>query len=189
MMRVCALAVSLFTLLSAAPALASDWVVDPAQSHLTFTGTSQGQSFEGSFGTFTAKIMFDPAALESALVDVSIPVESISTGAPMRDDELPKPEWFDVKTFPLAHFTANKFTASAEHPGDYVADGTLTIRDVSQPLALPFTLVIEGNTAHMTSSSTLDRTVFGVGQGEWATGETVAKDVTVKVDLIATRAP
>jgi len=41
----------------------------------------------------------------------------------------------------------------------------------------------------MTSSITLDRTVFGVGQGEWANGETVAKDVTVKVDLIATRAP
>jgi hypothetical protein len=39
----------------------------------------------------------------------------------------------------------------------------------------------------MTGKAVLDRTTFGVGQGEWAAPNPVAHAVTVTVDLIATK--
>ena len=52
---------------------------------------------------------------------------------------------------------------------------------------MPFKLALDGNRAHMTGKATLDRTAFGVGQGEWAAPTPVAHEVTVSVDLTATK--
>ncbi len=57
---------------------------------------------------------------------------------------------------------------------------------MTRPVVLPFTLVITGNTAKMNGQLVLDRTAFGVGQGQWRTGSTVATQVTVTVNLTAT---
>jgi polyisoprenoid-binding protein YceI len=40
----------------------------------------------------------------------------------------------------------------------------------------------------MKGSAVIDRTAFGVGQGQWKSGDVVATKVTVNVDLTARRA-
>ena len=72
--------------------------------------------------------------------------------------------------------------------GKYQASGDLTIRGVSKPVLLPFTLAISGDTARMNGSLVLNRTAFGIGQGQWKTGDVVASEVTVTVALTAHRA-
>jgi polyisoprenoid-binding protein YceI len=62
----------------------------------------------------------------------------------------------------------------------------LTIRNVSKPLALPFTLTTSGKTAHAVGKVPLIRSAFGVGQGAWATADYVAFEVNVDIDLTAT---
>jgi polyisoprenoid-binding protein YceI len=174
-------------LLAAVPAHAADWTVDPAQSHLGFSGVQNGAPFKGSFGKWTARIVFDPAHPEAAEAKVTIELSSATTGDAQRDAALPQAEWFDVKAFPEARFEATGFVAKG---GDaYEAPGTLTIRGIDKDVVLPFTLAVTGDKAVAKGHLSLVRTGFGVGQGVWATGDWVALDVGVDLDLVATQAP
>ena len=65
---------------------------------------------------------------------------------------------------------------------------TNTIKGISRPVGLPFTLTIAGATAHMVGKAHVTRTDFTVGTNEWAKPDPVALDVTVNVDLTATKA-
>ena len=71
--------------------------------------------------------------------------------------------------------------------GTYEADGNLTLRGATHPLALPFTLDINGTSAHAKGHANLVRTSFGIGQGQWATGDYVALDVGIDIDIAANR--
>ncbi len=55
-------------------------------------------------------------------------------------------------------------------------------------MALPFTLAITGDVAKLTGETTVDRSQFGVGQGDYGSPDTVPFEVKIKVDLTATRA-
>lgn len=175
------------TLLGMGEARAAHWVVDPAKSRLGFAGTQVGATFTGTFRRFSADIEFDPAAPAAAHVKVDVDTGSATTGDAQRDQSLPQPEWFDVKQFPHAIFEATGFRPLG---GDrYETTGTLTIRNVKAPLTLPFTLTIAGATAHAAGGTQLVRTKFGVGQGDWSSGDMVGLDVKVEFDLVATKAP
>lgn len=164
---------------------ASDWSVDYGKSTLGFTATQAGKSFEGRFEKFDAKIIFDPADLSKASIDVAVDMKSARTGDRQRDTALPDRDLFDAKAYPIAKFVSR--TIEETGPGEYVAHGALTIRDKTKDVDLPFSLEINGNTAHATGGLTLVRTDFGVGQGELASDEWVGFDVDVKVDVTATR--
>ena len=92
---------------------------------------------------------------------------------------------FAVDQFPTARFETTKVERLAD--GSYAADAKLTIRGITRPVRLPFKLVFDGNRVHLTGKAVLDRTSFGVGQGEWAAPTPVAHAVTVTVDITATR--
>lgn len=68
-----------------------------------------------------------------------------------------------------------------------MAQGDLLIRNVSRPIALPFMLDFAGDTAKMTGFLPIDRSAFGVGQGQWKTGEAVALKVQVNIAITAKR--
>lgn len=174
-------------LFAAAPARAAEWALDPAASRLGFSGTQAGAPFTGRFRRFTAEIRFDPAAPEAGRVVVLVDLASAETGDAQRDGALPQPEWFDAKTNPQARFEATRFVARG---GDaYEASGSLTIRGVRQDVALPFRLAVTGDTARATGRLDLVRTAFGVGQGPWASGQWVALEVGVDLDVTARRVP
>ncbi|WP_425994488.1 YceI family protein [Caulobacter sp. DWR1-3-2b1] len=152
---------------------------------LGFTATWSGEALEGSFTRWTADILFSPEALDRSKLTVSIDTASARTGDEQRDQSLPSADFFDSATHPKAIFTATKFRKTGE--GRYVADGTLALRGVSKPLSLPFSLKIDGDTATARGVTTLDRTTFGVGQGEWASTDQIAAKVRVSFSLTAKR--
>jgi polyisoprenoid-binding protein YceI len=169
-----------------APELAAPaWQVQHDQSSLGFAGVSQGEDFSGSFGNWTAAINFDPANLGASMAQVTIEMGSAATGDPTRDESLPQADWLAADLFPQASFTTTAITATG--PESYVADGTLTIRGISKPVQLPFTLTITDGTAAMAGTLTLDRTAFDVGQGAWSSDKAVGLDVTVAVRITASR--
>jgi polyisoprenoid-binding protein YceI len=167
---------------SAAPAA---WVVDPA-SKLTFQGAMNGQAFTGTFRRWNAQIAFDPKALAASKVVTTINIASAATGDADRDQTIPTDDWFAATKFAQATFATRDFRDLGG--GRYAADGDLTIRGVKKPVTLPFTLAISGDTARMNGAVVLNRTAFGVGQGQWSTGEVVDTKVTVSIALIAHRA-
>jgi len=169
----------------AAPKQADQWRV-ASGSALGFATSWSGSAIEGRFRTWSADIRFSPQALESSRVRVKIDTASAATGESSVDEALPGTDWFSSAAFPAATFSADKFRALG---GDrYEARGTLSLRGVSRPVTLPFRLTIEGDRAHMTGSVEIDRTRFGVGQGEWAGTGAIPAPVTVRIDLKATRA-
>jgi polyisoprenoid-binding protein YceI len=174
--------------LAATPAFAAHWNVDYAKSKLGFTVQWSNSPFVAVFKTWKADIDFDPADPAHAHVVTVIDIASEASDTPDNDDGLKGPEGFQTSRFPAATFEANGFTPQG--PGKYIANGKLTIRGVTHPVALPFTLVITGNSAHMTGSTQVIRTQFGVGQGsEWSGNTPIAHNVAVNVDLTATKAP
>ena len=174
--------------LLAVPAIAAPapaWTVDKAASRIGFQGAMNGQGFAGGFGRWDAKIAFDPNNLAASQVTAVIDTGSAKTGDQTRDEALPTDDWFSVKVFPRATFVTRKITAAG--PGRYLAQGELTIRNATHPVTLPFTLAIAGDTAKMSGSLPLDRSAFGVGQGQFKTGDTVALKVQVNIAVTAKR--
>jgi polyisoprenoid-binding protein YceI len=163
---------------------ASSWKVDPARSLIGFSGTQTGEDFKGQFTSYQATIDFDPANPEAGHALILINLAGAKTGDGQRDESLPGEDWFDVGHFPQAKFEVKKFTAKGANA--YEADGTLSIRNVSREVILPFTLEVKDGVAHARGYVDLMRNLFGVGQNAWATDEYVGFHVGIDVDLIAT---
>lgn len=164
---------------------ATNWSVDKTASKIEFTGTMSGDPFTGSFSDYDAQIQFDPDNLAEAKVLVSIDMAKVDAGDGERNEALPGKDWFSSKAFPQAVFKANSFTKLNED--QYVADGELTIRDVTRPLALPFSLVVRDNIAAMNGEVSINRMDFGVGTGMWKTEEWVGHQVIIAVSVKASR--
>lgn len=170
--------------LSMAPAWATHWTVDAAKSRLGFTVQWSGEPLNGTFKKWKADIDFDPADLAHSHVVAVIDTASLATDYADGDDGIKGALGFAVDAFPMARFAT---TAIKRAPGGYVAEARLTIRGVTRPVTLPFTLDLQGDRAHVSGHTTVIRTDFGVGQGEWADSKPVAHEVTVTVDLVAAK--
>ena len=161
------------------------WVASRG-STLGFSTSWGDQAIRGRFDRWTADILFSPDALAGSRVAVRIDMGSAKTGDDQRDASLPAGDWFDTASYPKATFIATRFEKTGE--GRFVAHGTLTLRGVSRPLSLPFRLKIDGDTASVSGVTSLDRTAFGVGQGEWQSTDQIPAKVSVNVALKARRA-
>lgn len=164
------------------------WAIDHAQSHLTFEATQMKAPFTGEFAKFDGDIRFDPARLEDSHAVIKINMASVNTNSDDRDANLITSPWFFTESFPESKFEAAKFEKTGENA--YVAHGNLTIRDVTLPVDLPFTLDIttgaDGRqTAKMQATLTLQRLDYGVGTGDWKDTSTVGNPVKVLVLLTA----
>ena len=174
-------------LVLAAPALAAPaaWTVDKGASRLAFKSSFGGDSFDGAFRRWDAQIAFDPKALAASKVVVTVDMASADAGDESRNEALPTDDWFAARKFPRATFTTRAIKDLGG--GRYQATGDLAIRGISKPVVLPFTLQISGAVAKMSGSVTINRTAFGVGQGQFKSAETVPLDVTINVSLQAHR--
>lgn len=169
----------------AAPAAAPSWVMDKAASRLRFRSAFAGTAFEGGFSRFDAQINFDPKNLAASRAVVSVDLASAATGDADRDQTLPTADWFNTAKFPRATFTTTSIRDLGG--GRYQAQGALSLKGVTRPVTLPFTLQIQGNVARMNGQLAIDRSQFGVGQGQFAGADAIPHPVTVTVAVVARR--
>jgi len=164
----------------------SHWIVGK-NAQLGFVTQWTGESVVGGFKQWTADIVFSPDDLKNSSLTVKVDLASVSTGDEQRDTALPSADWFDVANHPTAVFKASSFKQVAE--GSYKADGTLSLRDKTAPIVLSFKLKIDGDKATAKGSTTLDRNIFGVGQGEFSATDQIPAAVKVSFNLTAMRKP
>lgn len=172
----------------AAPAEASqplaDWTV-ASGGRLAFTARWNGEAVDGRFGRWRAAIRFSPDQLAGSQIKVTVDLASADTGDGQRDDSLKSSDFFDAAAHPNAVFTARDIR---HIEGDrYEARGRLDLRGVSKPATVRFTLRIDGDKARVEGTARVDRTSFGVGQGEWAATDAIAAGVNVAFSFTATR--
>jgi cytochrome b561/polyisoprenoid-binding protein YceI len=168
---------------ASAPALAdveSEWSV--TDGTLGITIGQMGAEVSGTFATWTADISFDETVSEGVAgqVDVEIAITSLTLGSVTA--QAIGPDYFASDTYPTARFAAQILACDT----GYVADGTLSLRGVEQPVSLPFSLTVDGNTAKMQGRAVLDRRTYEIGAAVTDEGQ-LAFDVTVTVDLAAQR--
>ena len=161
------------------------WTVNQAASRLRFQSSAGGAPFTGAFSRWSAAIRFDPKNLAGSAVQVRIDMTSARTGASDKDEALPGADWFATARFAQASYVARSFKDLGGWR--YQALGTLTMRGVTRPLPVTFQLVISGDQARMTGSAVIDRHLFGVGQGQFATPDTVPFNVQVGISIMAKR--
>ncbi len=177
----------LFTLLVLLPvvsiAAVPSWKIVPNESSLSFTATQNGAPVTGKFTNFSGEINFDPNQLSESHVKIIVDMGSLTDLYNQLSDTLKAPEWFNIKLFPQAIFQSNGFIKTGDKT--FQAKGNLTMRDKTLPITLTFTQEEYSPTkARMKGSTTIKRTAFGVGQGEWADTKAVKDDV--QVDFIIT---
>lgn len=179
------MAAALLTVAGSASA-AQHWTVDYRRSKVGFTVQWNGEPFTAVFRSWKADIDFDPADLGHAHAQVDISLASEASDDPQTDDGVKGAEGFGVSQFPTATFRTTAFTHKSGN--QYIATGTLSIKGISRPITLPFTLTLSGNGAHAVGHAQVIRTDFNVGTGEYAKPDPVATQVTLNIDVIAMKA-
>lgn len=143
------------------------WAVQPG-GNIGFSVGNGGETISGSFSKWTAKIVMDPDHPDSADLRVEIDLASASIGDSYKDGMLAGDEFFGVAAHPKAIFTAKGAEKTGAH--SYRASGMLSLKGVSRPQSIGFTLSGTGKTRKVSGSASITRAPFGVGNGESSTG-------------------
>ncbi len=167
-----------------AKAAVPEWQIVPSESNITFTGTQNNAPISGQFKKFSGSIAFDPNQLNESKIKIVIDTNSVSTSYADFTSTLLTPDWFDVKLFPEATFQASQFTKTGQNT--FEANGNLTIRDKTLPVKVVFTgEELSKTKASVKGSTSIKRTAFGVGAGEWASTDEVQDDVKINFTITA----
>jgi polyisoprenoid-binding protein YceI len=183
----CAARLLLAALLSLAsvPLLATEYV-QASGSALAFAGKYQGETFSGRFPGFTTRLRFDPAQLDRARLEVTIPVARATTGVGDYDVEMRGSGFFDSARFPQARYVATTFRSLG---GDrFAADGVLSLRGTSKPVTLEFTWT-PGAQPVLRGRASVSRLAFGIGAGEWSDTRLLPDPIAVSTRVVLQPAP
>jgi polyisoprenoid-binding protein YceI len=167
------------------------WKADAAHSRVEFAVDYMTGTFRGSFAPFEATLEIDPEAgvsLHGAanVADVKVQDENLEA-------HLQSPDFFDAERAPRISFESQ----AAELDGDRVkVAGTLTIRELEQPVELegtiapPLTDPYGRERIGVRLDGTIDRTAFGI---DWNAplptgGQALANDVRISAELYLVKA-
>lgn len=116
---------------------APDWAFDQPHCSVMFFVKHILAKVPGRFDSYSGTVRFDPANLGGSSIDVSVAMGSVDTGIAKRDEHLKSPDFFDAAKYPGMWFVSQRIISKG---GDeYLAEGDLTIKDVTKRIQLPFT--------------------------------------------------
>jgi polyisoprenoid-binding protein YceI len=160
------------------PARGADWKMDPAASKLEFIATFEKTEAPGVFKEFDMRLRFDPEKPAGSRLDVTVKVTSADMNIADVNKQIRGHDWFDYAAFPQAEFRSTDLRRAEGNR--YLARGTLSLKGVTQPVAVPFTWTGSADGAVMEGELTVKRGAFGIGAGEWAASDVIGADVKVR---------
>lgn len=113
------------------------WAFDPPHCSVMFFVKHILAKVPGRFDSYTGTVRFDPANLDGSSIDVSVDMASVNTGIAQRDEHLKSPDFFETAKYPGMWFVSQRITSKGGN--EYLAEGDLTIKDVTKRIQLPFT--------------------------------------------------
>jgi polyisoprenoid-binding protein YceI len=126
---------------TAAPATATRWVLDPGHSAVGFSVRHlMITNVRGEFEKFRAHVRYDAAHPEATRIEASVDVASLNTREAKRDADLRSALFFDVEHHPEMTFVSKAVRAVGDGALDVTGDlsirgttreVTLAVRDVS----------------------------------------------------------
>jgi polyisoprenoid-binding protein YceI len=167
---------------AAATSSAPAWTIQPGGS-LGFSVGNGSDSIGAKFAKWGGTINFDPDNPGTAAIHITVDLASATIGDSFQDQLLQGDEFFNTPASPTATYDSTSVTANPA--GGFVAHGNLNLRGMSMPQDLNFTLTGAGAQRHVVGHASVDRTAWGVGNGQH--GDNLDKAVKVDFAFDATR--
>ena len=140
-----------------------------------------GFNTTGAMGGVQATILFEPAKLDGSSIEASADVTTINTDNDMRDEHLKSDSYFDVAKYPK--ITMKSVSLKHKSGNNYDGQFSVTIKDKTKTLDIPFTYTDNGSTAVFNGILKLKRTDFGIGGSSMV----MSNDVTVTINVEANK--
>lgn len=189
-MKLKLLATVLFIFAGNANAATEAFEIDPVHTRVAFMVSHAG--FSNAIGTFsgsTGQLQFDENDWSQSSVSVSVPVASLNLG----DEDLQKKildgTFFDIDKYAKSTFVSQRIEKKSDTTG--IAHGVLTIRNISQPVSLDFTMNLLKRhplnfkrTIGFSATAKISRKAFGMDA--WST--VIGDDVKILIELEAAKA-
>ncbi|MGO2103324.1 MAG: YceI family protein [Psychroflexus halocasei] len=184
-----AVAITALSTLSVNAQDATMWKIDKSHTSVNFSINHFFSSVPGKFTDFDGMILFDPNNLKGSKADFSVSINSVNTDDAKRDKHLQSKDFFDAKTYPKMSFQSTRFEKKSDK--EYLIHGKLTIKEVTKNVILP--MKITGEMEHpmmkgtiilgVVIDTTIDRTDYGVGTGDWAATMVVGDEVRIHIPM------
>ena len=147
------------------------------KSSVKFQIKNLGVTIEGGFGGVKGDILFDPQHIDASNIGVFIDTKTINTDNDTRDNHLRSDSYFDAEKYPAITMKSVSFRHKS---GDnYSGIFSLTIKDKTNQVELPFTYAETGNTAASKGTLKIKRTDYGVGGKSLV----MSNDVTITIEV------
>lgn len=149
---------------------AGTYAVEPYHTQVGFTLLHMGfTNFSGFFSQASGSLTLDPAHIDAAKLDVTLPIASVQTTVAKLDGELKGADWFDADKFPTAHFVSTHIVRNGA--GMASISGDLTLHGVTRPVTFKAKLIGSGvnpldkkETVGFEGNATISRSAFGVSR-------------------------
>ena len=146
------------------------------RSVITFEIKNLGIATGGSFGGLVTKTHFTPNNLNASTLEASVDVNTINTDNSAKDEHLRSEDFFDAAHYPKISLKSIAFKHKSGN--NYTGTFTLTIKDKSKQIEMPFTFLDKGNSVEFKGTFKINRLDFGVGSSSM----TLADEVKINID-------
>jgi polyisoprenoid-binding protein YceI len=137
--------------------------ITQADSKITFYIKSS-VALEGTFDKWDAPLIFTSPDVTTGVLDIKIQADSVNTGSGMKDGKIKGKDFFNVENDPLITFHSDKIVQTG--PTTFDMPGTFTIRGVSKPETLTFTVTGKGTgSGEIKGTMAFDRKDYGMNKG------------------------
>lgn len=173
------------------PIPGGEYKIDPAHSVIGFSIRHLEINWvEGRFNNFSGTIRYDDQDITKSSVEFSAKVDSIDTGVERRDNHLRSADFFEVAKYPDLNFKSTRVERQGKN---YVLHGDLTLKGVTKPVSLPFSLTgaikDSGNNTRIgvSAETKVDRRDFGITYGKALPigGFDIGNEVMIEIHLEA----
>lgn len=158
------------------------YLVDFHATTVHFRVKSLFGAYEGNFIEPTGSVVIPADRPETADIDISFPVDRLTTGDASTDQMLKGSSFFDMEHFPTVRFVADR---TPIHGGDTLqVEGALTMHGQTRPVIVTAHMTEANPTQNaaeaglrFTGDASVKRSLFGMGFGRPFVADTV--DLTI----------
>lgn len=133
----------------------------PYEAEIEFDIKNGGRIVTGSFSDFQGEINFDPEKPETSYIKGSVASSGINTGIGMRDRHLQARSYFHSDKYPLISMESKEI--SSEGDGQFRAKFSLTIKETTGIVEVPFSLSYTGGGREFSGTFSMNRLDWKVG--------------------------
>lgn len=172
-------------IISASPALAATYVIDPSHTYPLFEIDHLGFSIQrGQFDDTRGVIEIDQTA-QTGRIEIQVQTASLDSGHTQRDEILKGIDWFDSAQFPLMSYRSQQLVFNGNQL--VAVEGELTLRGITRPLKLDITrykcglnLAARKRGCGADASGVLKRSAFGMTTGLPFVGDEIRLRIQVE---------